>query len=395
MHTAQHAYKTAPAQWIGEADLIEPAPAPALPYAAANNWYSDFEFAGILGRELAQPLSDMQSVLQQVQRAGVLRGEDVKRLNDGIHQARTLVMQSQQISRLACGRLRQTHETLSLDKMVATSLHEHAQMFHTQGIEVFQRIRPIEVIVDASLLHSLIDAALDWAAGLGRKLTVTLDVKNWPEHGLLMFKTSHTIADKTHEPSINAFESNPSDDTVRWYLVNEISHAMGLTVERVSSANETCLVLEFPRTVTRLEGLTAIEVDTGFDSLFSESKPMAGTRILLITNNARLQGEVQGICKRARLVLDCVSNANHAVRFCELDFPTLVIIDENMRDRVFNELYGDLRSTDPNIPFIEIAATANTLEMAGWTSDSMSRLSQDALQTHLVTFVATELSKVM
>ena len=397
MQTAQHAYKTTPVQWVGEAALIDPAPAPApaFTYAAASNWYSDFEFAGILGRELAQPLSQMQSVLQQIQRAGLLRDEDVRRLSDGIARARTLAMQSQQISRLACGRLRQTHETLNLDKMVTTSLHEHAQMFHKQGIEIFQRIRPVEVIVDASLLHSLLAAALDWATGLGRKLTVTLDIKNWPEHGLLMFKTSHTIADKTHQPSEDDFDNNPSGDTVRWYLVNEISHAMGLTVERVSSANETCLLLEFPRTVTRLEGMTAIEIDTGFDSLFSESKPMAGTRILLITNDARLQGEVQAICKDARLVLDCVSNASHAVRFCELDSPTLVIIDQNMRDRVFNELRLDLRNTDPNFPFIEIATTANTLEMAGWTSDSMSRLSQDALQTHLVTFVATELSKVM
>lgn len=395
MLTAQHSYKNTPVQWLGEADLRDPVPAPSTAYVAASNWYSDFVFAGILGRELAQPLSDMQSVLQQIQRVGLLHDEDVRRLTDGIHRARTLAMQSQQISRLACGRLHQTHEALNLDKMVMTAMQEHAPMFHAQGTEIFQRIRPVEVIVDASLLHSLLDAALGWAAGLGRKLTVTLDVKNWPEHGLLMFKTSHSIADKTHQLSEDTFDNNPSGDTVRWYLVNEISHAMGLTAERINSATETCLILEFPRTVTRLEGLTAIEVDTGFDSLFSESKPMAGTRILLITNDARLQGEILAICKRARLVLDCVSNASHAVRLCELDFPTLVIIDQNMRDRVFNELYLDLRNTDPNFPFIEIAATANTLEMAGWTSDSMSRLSQDALQTHLVTFVATELSKVM
>ena len=393
MLSAHKLYKFSPAPWVDQA--MSSAPEPELAPVTASNWYSDFAFAGILGRELAQPLSDMQSVLQQIQRGDLLGEADVRRLTAGIHCARTLAMQSQQISRLACGRLHQTHEKLKLDHMVMASLRERAQLFRTGAIDVFQRLRPVEVIVDASLLHSLLDAALDWATGLGRKLTVTLDVKNWPEHGLLMFKTSHSIADQTHQPEQDAAGINPSGDTVRWYLVKEISHAMGLTVERISSANETCLLLEFPRTVTRLDGLTAVEVDTGCDSLFSESKPMAGTRLLLISNDARLQGEVQAICKRARLVLDCVSNASHAVRFCELDFPTLVVIDQNMRDHVFNELYRDLRNTDPNFPFIEIAATPNTLEMAGWTSDSMSRLSQDALQTHLVTFVATELSKVM
>ena len=78
-----------------------------------------------------------------------------------------------------------------------------------------------------------------------------------------------------------------------------------------------------------------------------------------------------------------------------MQLPHLVIIDEYMRSYIFDQLYGDLRKTDPNFPFIEIASTANTLEMAGWTSDSISRMSRDVLDKHLAESIVMELSKVM
>jgi len=37
-----------------------------------------------------------------------------------------------------------------------------------------------------------------------------------------------------------------------------------------------------------------------------------------------------------------------------MESPALVIIDEHMRDRVFEELHDELRNSDPNFPFIEI-----------------------------------------
>ena len=47
-------------------------------------------------------------------------------------------------------------------------------------------------------------------------------------------------------------------------------------------------------------------------------------------------------------------SATLAVRFCEMGSSALVIIDEHMRDRVFEELHDELRNSDPNFPFIEI-----------------------------------------
>ena len=66
-----------------------------------------------------------------------------------------------------------------------------------------------------------------------------------------------------------------------------------------------------------------------------------------------------------------------------------------MRDHIFDELREDLRRTDPNFPFIEIATESNALEMAGWMSDGMTRVSRDTLSTQLSPILVMELAKVM
>ena len=351
----------------------------------------DFTLAGLIGQQLSEPLAQLQAALEDIEKTQHLSRENMLVLSANVRLARKLAMQSQQIARLASGQLRQSHETMKLDELVMAALQERVNTFRQRGIDVFQRIRPVEVIVDAALLHSLVDAALDWAIGLGRKLTVTLEMKNWPEHGLLALKTSHVVGN----PQSNTNTAGLGDDTVGWYLLNEICQAMGLSVKRASSALETTLSIEFARTVKRLGGLTTMEMNTGPESMYGESKPMAGMRLLVITDDARLQTEIRTICTGTGLVVDSVANAEQGGRFCEMQLPNLVIIDQNMRGYVFDGLYEDLRKTDPDFPFIEIASAANTLEMAGWTSDSMSRLSRDVLQSHLAETVMMDLAKVM
>ena len=352
---------------------------------------SDYVLSGVIGRQLSVPLANMQKALEEINNTQHLSLTNMMVLRSGVELANGLAMQSQQIARLAGGRLRQSHEKLKLDVLLSTALQERAEKFRSLGVEIFQRIHPVEVIVDAGLLYSLIEAALDWACGLGRKLTVTLEIKNWPEHGLLILKTSYVVGNlhADHEAGYS------SEDTVGWYLINAISVAMGLSINRIASNTDTSLVIEFTRTVKRLSGLTAVEMQTSPESMYGDSRAMAGSRLLVITDDARLQAEIRSICRGTGLVVDCVLNAEQGIRFCELQLPHLVIIDQFMRGYMFDQLYEDLRKTDPNFPFIEIASAANTLEMAGWTSDTMSRLSRDVMGRHLAESIVMELSKLM
>ena len=237
----------------------------------------------------------------------------------------------------------------------------------------------------------LVDAALEWALSRGRKLVITLEMKNWPEHGMLLIRASEGVA-LAQAPGADA---DVAGNTLAWYLLVETASAMGVSVDRITSSAESTLMIEFPRTVKRLEGLTAVEIDTGYDTLYGDSKPMAGHRILIITNDDLIRHEVQSAARTMGLTTDFVLDSRQAVRFCELDPPHMVIIDERVRDPVFEELASDLRRVDANFPFIEIASASNVLEMAGWMSDSMTRVSRDGLRTQLGSILAMELAKVV
>ncbi len=353
---------------------------------------ADYALVGVIGAQLSAPLSVMQHVVQEFTRTRKISRSQMQQLQMAIESARTLAKQSQQISRLAGGRLRQSHERLSLHDLVNQTLDQHLESFQRLGIEVYRSVKPVDVIVDPGLLSSLIDAAIECAAVPGRRLTVSLEIKNWPEHGMLFLKTSDSVAAGGGIPSEGREEHNP----LSWHLLTHIGQVMGVTVDRVASASETILMIEFPRTVKQLEGLTAVEVDGGGDSsMHSESKPLAGHRILVISTDEMLISTIRMICRSMGLIVDTVPSSRQAVRFCELDIPHMIIIDERLHDAPLDELRRDLHKVDPNLPFLEIANASNTLEMASWMSDSMTRVSRDSLRSQLPSIMVFELAKVI
>lgn len=351
---------------------------------------SDFMLSGAIGEELSEPLAAIDRVVQDFTRTRSISRSQIKTLRDGIAAARRIAMQSQQISRLAGGRLRQSHERLSLDSIVNHALDERSKNFKQSGIELYRNLKAVDIIVDPGLLSSLVDAAIDWASERAQRLVVTLEIKNWPENGLLWLKASQTIA------TSNDNEPVEERDNISWYLLSQIAQAMGVGINRISSPGEVMLMIEFTRTVKQLEGLTAVEVHAGGDSGFmSESKPMAGHRLLLVTTDDFLRASVKQICRTMGLMLDTVATTEQAVRFCEMDKPHMIMIDERLRDASFDELRADLHRYDPNLPFVEITDQPGMLEMASWVSGSMTRVSRDSVKTQLSTIIVFELAKVM
>lgn len=121
---------------------------------------------------------------------------------------------------------------------------------------------------------------------------------------------------------------------------------------------------------------------------------MAGHRLLLVSDDERLRLDIEAICENMGLMLDTSETIVQAIRFCEFDKPHMIVIDEKLRDDLFEQLREDLVRNDVNFPFVEIAKTSNTFEMANWMGGSMSRISQDALKAQLPSIFVMELARV-
>jgi hypothetical protein len=362
-----------PTPWPREEATLEPDP---------------WSIPGVIGVELARQAETASRLLQSIEKRQYLNRNDIRTLQAAATAVRRIAMSSQQISRLAAGRLRQSHEKLALHEIVRQVVKENDRQYYQAGVMIEEHLQPVEIIVDAGLLISLCEAAVECALRYGQVLTLGLKVSNWPQNGILTLRSRQHVQDP-------AKPLTAMPELLEWVLVGRLAEAMGVTASREVYDDYAVITLEFPRTVTRLEGLTAVEVQTDGDSLMSgQSRPFAGHRILLVTGDARVRWELEAICKEMRLSLDTVPTAAQAVRYCEQDKPDAIVVDEAQHDALFDQLRSDLMRYDLNFPSVEITLDGKGVAMSSWDGQNMSRISRDALRSQLPSILAVELAKV-
>lgn len=348
----------------------------------------DYVLASQIGAELSAPINTMQGIVQDFAQTRRISRTQMEDLVAAIESANQIAHHSQQIGRLAEGRLRQSHERIRLDELLHQALRDLTPALQAQGIEFRHNIKPVEIIVDPGLLSSLIDASLNWGRTHGQRLMISLSIKNWPEHGMLVIKATSPAGQPSQEPQA---------DSLNWHLLSHIAQTMGVTLEQKVSANgESRLELEFARTVRVLEGLTALEIDASGDSSFHNgTKPMAGLRILLVSNEPLARAEVAQACRLLSIAVDSVPTVPRARCYMELDMPHLVIIDERLHDDEFDRLVNDAKNIEPNLCFLEIVDNPNTFEISSWMGDNMTRVSREVLRAQLPSVLTLELAKVL
>lgn len=362
-----------------------PDPMSAQPDMAAT----DYALVSQIGVELSLPVNTMREIAQDFKKKHQISNDRLQALLTAVESANDIARQSQQIARLAEGRLRQSHERIRLDELLHQAVQERTAALQARGGDLHCNMKPVEIIVDPGLLSSLVDATLDWASTQGPRLVVLLDIKNWPEHGLLVVKASPVAG--------LAWQAAPPD-SLKWHLLTHIAQAMGVSLEReIRESGEAILLLEFARTVRKLEGLTAMEFDdaTGDSAFHTGTRPLAGLRVLLVSNDPLVQAEVSEAGRLLSLRIDTVPSVPQALHYVKLDMPNLIIIDEQLRDDAFDQLLDNIRSTNPNFGFLEITNDANTFEISSWMSDSMTRVSRDVLRAQLPSVLTLELARAM
>ncbi|WP_309680779.1 hypothetical protein [Polaromonas sp.] len=369
------------------AEVAPDSAANAAPQAAAQAT-TDYTLVSQIGAELSAPINAMQQIVHDFTQTRQISRRQMKELNAAIEAASQIARQTQQIGRLAEGRLRQSHERIRLDELLHEVLRELSPKLEARGIEVRYNIKPVEIIVDPGLLSGLVDAALNWGCAHGQHLMISLSIKNWPEHGMLVIKATAPLA--PDDPARQA-------DTINGQLLSHTAQTMGVTLQQeLSASGEAKLELEFARTVRVLEGLTTLEIDASGDSSFHNgTKPLAGLRILVISNDPLVRGEVDEASRMLGLNADSVPTVLRARRYMELDMPHLIIIDERLHDNEFDLLVNDVKNIEPNIGLLEIADNPNTFEVSSWMGDNMTRVSREVLRAQLPSVLTLELARAL
>ena len=364
-------------------------PAPSADEAGASErWH---ELVAEIGVATAAPLTSALERIHALITSGRIDRSSLRALRDEVERARQAGMTGQQITRFASGRLRQSHERLQLaDTLKGVLAHRHRET-QARGIVLKPTLKPAEVIVDASLLFSLLNTVLDWALDVARSnIEFTIDIKSWPAHARLVCRFSHRPVDQADDGGVLP---PVSLDSLAWRLLEQTAWTMGLPIDRKDDAGSTVLTLEFPRTASdEIEGVSTMEIDEGF-APSTNSKPLAGSHVLVVASRREVRVQIRDALRNMGLIVDFVNSVDEAADFCRDGLPHAIIIESIQRGERFGQLLEEITAEVPDFVFIEIIEEGNTFEMSGFSGSSVARVGRDVIASSLPSALMFELSK--
>ncbi|WP_431260376.1 hypothetical protein ACQ86G_09645 [Roseateles chitinivorans] len=389
--------------------MSRPPPSIAAPLAANDMAQppSDSQWGDIvqqLGAEIAGPLSAALERIHTLISTGQIDRQGLRALRDSVAQAREAGMVSQQLARLASGRLRLSRERVPLTQVLRGVLTQRSRETQARGIQIRQLLQPIEVITDASLLFSLLNAVMDWAlASTHSSLEMRLDLTPWPAKARLMCRFAHRSLDLGSAPSAAINAPPESLNSLHWRLIEQTALTLGVLPLREDEAGITMLTLEFPQVAgdepavpQELPPPARPERPEPDDPTPSHnSKPLAGCHLLIVSPRREVRQEIQNAVRHMGLIIDAVSSMDEALQFCEEGLPHGIAFEQSMRDADFDRLRVDITGEVPSFSFIEVLDGEQQTQLSTATAEHMARISRQNLQDALPSVLLFELSKAL
>lgn len=368
------------------------APDPIAPAVAdSDRW---LKLVGTVGSEIAVPLTAALERIHALVSTGRIDKQSLRALRDEVESARRAGMVAQQLTRFASARLRQSHERLTLAQTLHGVLAHRSRETQSRGVTVTQALKAVDVIVDPSLLFSLLNTVLDWSLACARsEIDFTIDMKAWPAHARLTCRFAHRPPDELDDgappPSAGAL------DSLTWCLVEQTAWTMGLPVARTVEGGEARLVIEFPRTAGEpMEGLSAVELDQGF-GLSSNSRPLAGSQVLVVASRREMRVRIRDAIRHMGLTIDMVSSVDEARDFCLEGVPHAIIVEGILHGDKLRQLRTQITAQFPDFPFIEIVEEGSAFSMSGFGGATMGRVGREAIDSALPSVLMFELSRAL
>ena len=350
------------------------------------------ELVSQLGVEIAEPLTAALERIHLLASTGKIDRAGLRALRDEVEQARQAGMIGQQLTRFASGRVRQSHELLQLEEVLKSVLALRTRETQARGIALKRDLKSARVIVDGSLLFSLLNATLDWSlANAHAHIEFGVDFKTWPVHARVTCRFANRPADQLDETVTMAVP--PRLDSLTWRLIEQTAWTMGLVLERKDLAGVTTLVLEFPKTAgDEMEGLSATEIDE-VSSQSGNSKALAGSHVLVIASRREVRVLIRDALRNMSMLVDFVGSVEEAASFCREGLPHAIVVDSIQKGSRFTHFRDEIVGEVPDFVFIEILEQGSTFEMSGTNGAQMARIGRDVIASSLPAALMFELSR--
>lgn len=345
-----------------------------------------------ISAEIAEPLTSALERINSLIGTGRIDRHGLRALRDEVETARQVGMTGQQLNRFALRRVRQSHERMPLADVLNGVIAHRSRETTARGVQLVPSLKPADVLVDASLLFSLLNSTVDWSlANAQSQIDFSIDLKTWPVNAVLSCRFAHRPIDPLTDGASATLSRGL--DSLTWRLIEQTAWTMGLVLARHDEAHMTTMTLEFPRTVSdAVEGTSPLDLNDGF-APSNNSQPLAGSHVLVIAARRDLRISIRDALRHMSLIIDFVNSVDEAVAFCREGLPHAVVIESIQIGARFEQFRNELTGEVPGFVFIEIIEQGTTFEMSGFDGASMARVGRDVLSHALPSALMFELSQ--
>lgn len=351
------------------------------------------ELVGKVGVGIAEPLTEALDHVQSLVSGGRVDPARLRKLQASIEEARQICITAQQLTRLATRRVRVSHERVQLDAMLRDVLQHRAHEAEARGLLLPDphgaKIRAAEVLVDASLLFSLLNTLFDWLLRyVEDSLQLSVESRTWPEHARLRCSFNARDWQKTATDPVPAVV-----DSLSWRLLEQIAGTLDLVFSHRIDGPAVELVMEFPRATN--PGMQAVDsVDLGDQSISEpEVVPLVGCNVLIVASRRALRLQIRNAIAHLGLTIDLVSSVDEAVDFCRNGRPDALVVEQALEGGRLARLRSELFEETRQLAFIAITEDGEPFEMSDGSLDQLARVRRSALETALPSVLLFELSQ--
>lgn len=369
--------------------------APSRAVNAQDSSMAPADLIAQIGTGVARALESALERVVTLSHTGRIDRAGLRALRDEIEQARRIGLMGAQIGRLSSGRVGIAKERVDLSAMLREALAQRTREIATRGLEVRQSITPAHVMVDPTLLFTLLQALFDWSfEHAASHVDVLVDCKGWPER-------VHLVCSFAHQPPDIATSDTPEAtaarlETMSWRLVECCASSLELKFERHDTLGRTLLDLEFGSPIAEdaaADTLLDLDLEARPTSGYN-SKPLAGSHVLLVVARREVRALVRDALRPMGLMLDFVSSVEEARQFCMSGLPHAIVFEAPLGGSRMQRLQAELVAEAPMLAFIEIAEEGQAFEATHAAGQVHARVSRNSLAEALPAALVFELSRV-
>jgi hypothetical protein len=351
------------------------------PWLLSDHWP---ELIAVLANQITEGASALQAGIDQMLQRERISPAEHRALSLPAERMKAAGLSAQQIHRFHNGRIRQSHEKVDMGELVEGVLQERKNELSLLGIALRRKLKPVEVLIDPTVAHALVNAVLDWGQAFGNRVDVRMDLNHWPQHARLQVRVAHDGA----PPS-----SMLAPDNLHWMLIRQIALASGgVEITREVREDGVSVIALFTRTVQAVDGISAVDLSDGHSSMF---KSLSGIYVLTISPSLQIRADVRDALREIGIVSDSVMDFEQARDVSRSRMPNLIVVDSELKDSGFTAFRDELLREAFEFPFVEISPDDNSFDMSGFGEFSMAKVGRGNIREALGTAVMFELAKMM